>query len=238
VGDILKWANPLPQLDINGATVLFTLTTAADAETEDEYRQRVIDRRAFPPQGGAYADYRIWAKTVEGILHAYPYTGRTPGTVDVYIEADTDTALDDDGTPTIAQRDAVAAAIEQDSSGTANRRPVSSYVTVEPISRQPFDVRVTGLIASSPDAKDATKVVILEALDDFLRAREPFIEGISPLPRADRITQSAVAGVVDEAASTQGATVSSVAVLLAGSPIVEYTLDFGQKAKRGNVTWL
>jgi uncharacterized phage protein gp47/JayE len=231
-GDILKWANPRAQLSTVGATVTTTTVTAADAETEAAYRQRVVDIFAYPPKGGAYADYRIWGTEVEGIINIYPYTGVSPGTVDVYAEATEASSVDGEGTPTTAQLEAVAAAIELDSSGLATRRPVSAYVNFpEAISRQPFDVTVTGLAA---DDTVAAQTVIADALDDHFRSREPFILGLSKLPRLDRVTQAAVSGVVDEAVSTVGGTVTSVALTLSGASITAYTLDFGQKAKLGS----
>jgi uncharacterized phage protein gp47/JayE len=215
-----------------GAEVTTTTVTAADAEAEAAYRQRVIDIFAYPPKGGAYADYRIWGTEVEGIINIYPYTGQSPGTVDVYAEATEASSVDGEGTPTQAQLEAIAAAIELDSSGLATRRPVSAYVNFpEAITRQPFDVEIIGLTA---DDTVAAETVIAAALDDYFRAREPFIVGLSKLPRLDRVTQAAVSGVVDEAASTVGATVTSVFLSLSGASITAYTLDFGQRAKLGS----
>ena len=230
-GDILKWANPIPQVDVQGAAALATVfTTGADAESESDYRQRVIDAFAAPPQGGAYADYDIWASTVEGIANVYPYTGFFPGTVDIYIEATEASSIDGEGSPTEAQKQAVRDAINFDSGGLATRRPVSAVINVKSITRQAFNVVIQGLVAV--DGKfDETKTAIQEALDDYLRSREPFIVGVSRLPRKDRITSSAIAGVVDDVASSQGATVTNVTLQLSGATIPAYTLDFGQKAK-------
>ena len=236
-GDTLKWANPIPQLSTVGAVVQAPQTvTAADAETEAAYRQRVINRFQVRPQGGAYADYRIWGSEAAGIINIYPYTGVTPGTVDVYCEATVATAIDDDGTPSVAALQAVRDLIELDGSGIALRRPVSANVNFpKPITRQPFDVTVYALVADDPVS---TKATIEAALDDWFRSREPFIVGLSVLPRKDRVTASAVAGVVDEAASAEGATVTSVEVSVAGSPVIAYSLDFGQKAKSGAVNYI
>ena len=45
------------------------------------------------------------------------------------------------------------------------------------------------------------------------------------------MTLASVSGVVDEAVAAEGASMTSVALSLGGSPISAYTLDFGQKAK-------
>jgi uncharacterized phage protein gp47/JayE len=233
--DVLKWANPIPQLSTVGATVTSTTATASDAETEEVYRDRVVDWFGARPQGGAYADYKHWGMDEVGIINIYPYTGRAPGTVEIYAEASEATAKDEDGTPWLAQLQAVADLIELDSSGIALRRPVSANVIFpKSITRQSFGVIVHGLVA---DDVDATKTLIEAAVDDYLRSREPFIVGLSVLPRADRVTTSAVSGVVDEAASADGATVNLVEVTVAGDPIIAHTLDFGQKAKSGGVSY-
>lgn len=232
-GDVLKWANAVPQVSEVGATVTATLTTAADAETEDAYRKRVVEAFGARAQGGAYADYRIWGSEDPGILNIYPYTGRAPGTVDVYVEA-TVASSNEDGIPSQDQLDAVEALIEYDSSGIATRRPVTARVNPHKITRQGFDVVVDSLVATDTVAAQDS---IREALDDFLRAREPYISGLSALPRQDRVTAASVAGVVDEAAATVGATVGTVELSLGGTPIIAYTLGQGQKAKLNNVNY-
>ena len=226
VGDVLQWANPIAQLNTVGATVTGSTVTAADAESEDAYRARVVDRFAGRAEGGAYSDYAIWATEVNGIINAYVYTGGEPGSVEVYIEAD-EASSNEDGIPTDAQKAAVEASIEQTSGGLASRRPVSAYVTVRKISRQGYDVTVNGL--STED--DATKAAIDQALDDYFRGREPFILGLSKLPRLDRVTVAAVSGVVDETAAAFGATVTSATLALSGGAITADTLGEGQKAK-------
>lgn len=231
-GDKLEWASPIAQLDSDGgAHCTVAVVTAADAESEDAYRERVVERFAGRAEGGAYSDYRSWATEANGIINAYVYTGEEPGMVDVYIEADEATAADEDGTPTSAQITAVEDLIEYDSSGLASRRPVSVLVTVDPIQRQGFDVVTTGLQAVD---EDATKLAIEQALDDYFRGREPFILGLSTLPRRDRVTAAAVAGVVDETAAAYGASVTTVALHLNGSAITGHTLSNGQKAKLGS----
>lgn len=234
INDILEWANPIPQVSTAGATVNGIFETASDAETEAEYRERVVERFRSRPQGGAYADYSAWALDVLGILHVYPYTG-DPGMVNVFVEATVATAADADGTPTQAQLTAVAASIQLDDGGLASRRPAGSLVKVLPITRTAFDVEVEGLVAVD---EASTKATIEEALDDHFRSREPFITGLSRLPRLDRITKASVSGVVDEAASSSGATVTSVKVQQGGGEILAYSLNFGQKAKLGTPTYV
>lgn len=230
-GDVISFANPQANVATD-ATVATTTVTGADAEDPEVYRERVLDRARSQPQGGAYADYQAWGSGVAGILNVYPYTG-SPGQVDVYVEATVASSGSADGIPTAAQLTAVADAIELDVSGLASRRPAGALVNVYAISRQAYDVTVTGFTGDS-DGEDAIET----AVDDWLRSREPFIVGLSALPRADRVTQAAVGGIADEAASALGETMSTVALEKDGNPISGDTLGDGQRAKLGTITFV
>lgn len=229
-GTVLQFASPLPQVATN-ATVTAITVSGAEAETEDSYRARVLRRYQRRPQGGAYADYQGWGTEVAGIRNVFPYTG-APGQVDVYVE----TVTGPDGIPNSGDLEAVLESIEFDPeespspTGLANRRPANAAINVLPITRTAFDVAVTGL--STTAVVDALE----QGLDEFLRSREPFIVGLSTLPRLDRITQGAVAGVIQEIAEANGASVASVTLTRASITIAEYTLARGELAKLGTFT--
>lgn len=233
-GEELRFANPLPNVS-PVATVAAQLVTAVDAEEIEDYRTRVIRRAQQKPQGGAYADYRIWAESVSGIVAAFPYRGDTPGEIDVYIEASEASSGSADGIPTAGQITAVEDAIELDVNGKASRRPVSDAVNVIAITRSAFDVEVTGLSADDLSAAQAT---IEEAVDEYFRTREPYIVGLSVLPRKDRITAAAVSGAVGESVDAIGGSVVSVSMEKATLPLTAYTLEPGEKAKLGTITFV
>lgn len=217
------------------ATVFGTTKTAADAETPDEYRARVKAKFQARPQGGAFADYQTWALAVPGIINVYPYKG-LPGQVSVYVEADVTSSGSLDGVPTSSQLNDVAAAIELDEGGGATRRPVNAAVTVLPISRTSVDIVVSGL--ANVDDVSGAQEEIKDGIDEYLRSREPFIVGLSVLPRDDRITIAAIGGVVDQIVSARGGTVTRVDLQLSGAPFTAITLGQGQKAKLGNISWV
>jgi len=224
-GDIVSFANPLPNVASN-ATVVSVSEVGADAETEDSYRSRVLRRSQRKPQGGAYADYQIWAESVAGVENAYPYTGDTPGYVDVYVEATE--AIDADGIAPSSLLDDVAAAIELDEDGLATNRPATALVNTLSITRKEIGVTVATLTAAD---EAAVKTAINEGLDEYLRTREPFITGLSVLPRQDRITRGTLGGVVNEIASAKGATVAYVLLTIGGNEQESYGLANGEKAK-------
>lgn len=232
-GATVTFASPLPNVATD-ALVTRQLVTGADAESVENYRARVIRRFQRRPQGGAYADYQQWGEEVAGILNVYPYTG-DPGEVNVYVEATTESSGDPDGIPTQAQLDAVEESIERDEDGRATRRPATAVVNVLPITRTAFDILVTGLSASDVNA---AKQALEAAVDEYLRSREPFILGLSTLPRNDRVTQAAVSGVADEAVSAAGGSMTSLKVFLNSVETDSYTLAEGEKAKLGTATYV
>jgi uncharacterized phage protein gp47/JayE len=232
-GQILQFASPLPYVPTN-VTVIGATVIGADGELEDIYRARILRRFQRRPQGGAYTDYAEWGTEVAGIRAVYPYTG-APGEVDVYVEA----VARPDGIPDAAQLEAVLEAINYDpvespsAEGRANRRPANAAVNVLPITRTAFSVAISGFEATdTPTALEA----IEQGVDEFLRSRQPFIVGLTTLPRLDRITQGAVGGVVNEIAESSGGSVASVTLLRGGVTILQYTLAHGELAKLGSVT--
>lgn len=227
-GQTLTFANPIADV-AKTATVDSQTVTGADAEDSEVYRQRAIDRFQKRPQGGALSDYELWGEGAAGIANVYPYTGATPGEVDVYVESATEV----DGIPTGAQLTAVEDAIDLDVSGLATRRPANAAVNVAAITRVSFEVDVAGLIVSN---ETAVKADILAELTAFFLAREPYIVGLS-VTKEDLITKTAVGGIVYNVVSAAGG-VFSEAVLTKSAVVTDvYTLGDGEKAKLATLTY-
>lgn len=233
-GAVVQFASK-PAVVAQNATVTGASVEGAEAELESVYRERVKLRFKRRPQGGAYADYQQWGTGVAGIRAAFPYTG-SPGEVDVYVEA-----VDGDGVPSGALLAAVLAAINFDPlefpspTGLANRRPANAAINVLPIVRTAFDVEIAGFEANGTADTDSVLAEMQEGLGEFFRAREPFIVGLSALPRLDRVTQGAVAGVVNEIAEANGASVATVILRRAGVAIQQYALARGELAQLGSL---
>lgn len=233
-GAILRFSVPQSGAGAE-TTVSATVNTAADVESEALYMQRIVTRFSAPPQGGAYADYRIWATGVAGISNAYPYTGDTAGTVTVYAEATEASSGSEDGIPTAAQLEQVAEAIELDDEGLASRRPIGALVTTLPIYRSPFFVVISGL--SVPGSTAEVTAQIETALTSYFINRAPYILGLDTQGRADRITQTAVGGVVDDVVAANDGIFTSVVVEDdLGDTVTVYTLSQGEKSKLGGVS--
>lgn len=228
-GDTLSFAGTPANVN---STVFITSHTVlgADAETPASYRTRVRNRFQAKPQGGAYADYRLWGEEVEGVANIYPYAGK-PGEIDVFVEVDAD--VEPDGIADGAHLSAVFDSIQiNNADGKATRRPVGAAVNTLAITRTGFDVTIFGLDGVQDVA--ATQEDIKSGIDEYLRDREPFIVGLSVLPRRDRITRAAISGIVDSIVSAAGGTVNDTQLFLGVPSLPAYTLAHGEKAKLAN----
>lgn len=235
-GAVVTFANPLANVD-RATVVVSQAVTGSDGETTDAYRQRVIDRFQKRPQGGAYADYEQWGEEAPGIINVYPYTG-APGQVDVYAEATVASSGSPDGIPTAAQLQSVLDLINLDSAGLASRRNANAFANVFPITRTGLEVLVTGISGVGDLA--AVQADITTAITEYLLSAEPFIVGVSVLPRRDQITRTRISALVEDITTAAGGTFISAVFNVLGAPtkLSIYTLGEGEKAKADSVTFL
>jgi len=228
VSSVVSFANPLPDV-ARDAVVTAQTVTGADAEDIEVYRQRIVDRFQQRPQGGALSDYKTWGEEVAGILNVYPYTSDCPGQVDCYCEATVASSGSADGIPTTTQLEDVLDSITYDDNGLASRRPAGSLPNTFPITRTGFDVEVLGIEGVDNIAQVESDVE--DAIEEFFYNREPYIVGLAVPPRRDRITQTAVGGVVDDVVSAAGGIFTGVIIELSTVVTPVYTLGIGEKAK-------
>lgn len=222
VNDEITFVNPQPGI---GDTITITIISQEGADTEpiEQYRQRVLDRYQKQPQGGALADYELWAEEAVNVINAYPYAGTTPGTVGVFIEVDNQP----DGIPTAGQLAATLESINFDPvTGLATRRPVTAEASAFAITRTTFVVEVQTLNPDTPDIRTA----IDNAVADLFLDKEPFIQGLSTV-RKDTITNAEVTSTVNTVAAANGSTVNNVITKEGGVPFDLRTLGQGEKAK-------
>ncbi len=234
VGALVTFINPLPNVE-RETTVLNEIVTGADGEATEVYRQRILDRFQKRPQGGAYADYELWAVEPAGILNAYPYTSDCPGQVDVYIEATVASSGSPDGFPTAAQLIEANNSIIFDLAGVPSRRPANALSNTFSISRVGFDVIINGMVVNNPVQIQAD---LTTAITEYFLDREPFIPGLSIEPRKDRITNSAVVGIVEDIVNGANGIFSSAIIEKDAAPITLFALGVGEKAKVLTVTFV
>lgn len=229
-GDIVLFVNPLANVE-RDMLVDSVTTTGTDAETEPVYRQRVIVRFQQQPQGGAGVDYVIWGSIETIVKSIFPYTG-ADGFVDIYVEVFP--SVEADGIPDQATLDAVALAITFED-GVQTRKPINVFLNTLPITRLDFTVNVLGISVPDPAT---TEPLITDALETYFLEREPFIDGVTPLPRADRLQVNNIRSIVDSFVTSAGGTFSDITMFLGAQQIlIEYSLQFGEKSKSTTINF-
>lgn len=142
---------------VDGTATVVDLGGGADAETDDQLRQRVLRRIRQPPMGGAAYDYEAWALAVPGVTRAWAASEMGIGTVTVRFMMD-DLRADNDGFPLPEDIDAVASYIDI-------KRPVTvkDCFVVAPI-RQPVDVSIGNLVPDNEAIRAAIEVSLHEMI--------------------------------------------------------------------------
>ena len=224
------------------ATITNIIVAGVDAESESEYRQRVVERFQLQPQGGALADYRIWASDVAGVLQTYIYTGDPPSYVLVYVAGDP--SIYADRIPSAGLLDLVGAAITYDpETGLATRKPLTAiidpagdgtYSNILPVSILTFDIEITDLIT---DNIIDTKAAIRIALDAYFLSREPYIIGLTPPPAKDKITQSAIIGIISDIVEADNGSFTTAILYVATIITPSHTLEQGELCELDQLTY-
>jgi uncharacterized phage protein gp47/JayE len=83
---------------VDGTVTIVEMTGGVDIESDDDLRERVLERIQQPPMGGAQYDYVAWAKQVPGVTRAWAFPEQGPGTMTVRFLMD-ELRADDDGWP-------------------------------------------------------------------------------------------------------------------------------------------
>ena len=221
VGDYVSPVNPIGIE--KEAVITEILVTGTNAENVEVWRGRILERIRNPPQGGALADYIIWAEEPTGIKRAFVEQIEA-GVVGVYCESATEV----DGIPTESQLQEAENSIRQ-----PYRKPMTAGLSVMPISRLSFDVDIVDLNPNEGDLHTA----IENALEVFMLQREPFMEGISMLPKKNEVSVNLVLSQVVFSIGSYGGTIKEVRLYSGGQEITTKTLKVGELAKLGTVNY-
>jgi hypothetical protein len=236
-GDVLNFVNPLGNVK-KAATVTTIINDGTDDETEGEYRYRVVNRYRMQPQGGALADYRIWASDVPGVLSVYPYNDAdSPSGVLLYVSGNP--AVYPDRLPTDALLFQVGDACTYNpETKKATRKPITavldpsgngSYSNIRPVTIIDFSVYINGLAGIIPsEFADAVR----PAVEDYFLGREPYIRGLSDdNNKTNIVSRNNVSSVVDQIAISVKTEFDAVTMTLGEYEIPSYTLGMGELAK-------
>lgn len=71
-GITLTFTNPIAGINTN-VTASTAIEGGTDEETDDEYRERILQRKRQLPHGGSEFDYETWALEVAGVTRAWSF---------------------------------------------------------------------------------------------------------------------------------------------------------------------
>ncbi len=205
------------------AEITTTIQTAANPESTEAFRSRILQRQQNLPQGGAVPDWILFATSVPGIAEAY-IERPLAGFVDIY-------PLTDDPDPN--NRIPGSAKLTEVFNFVSDQRraPIrAANIDVLAATEIEFDVDISNLSPTSP----ALQQRIEDAIEAYMFARraKQYPDELQPV---DVIS----AGEITRIAIDSGAQVATVELKTAGgTPIVSQQLDPGELAKLRTVTFI
>ena len=237
--DTLNFVNPYGFIKTE-TIVSDVARVGLDNELESSYRNRVINRFRLQPQGGALADYRIWASEVSGVLNVYPYNDKEqPGGVLLYVSGISDVYADRIPDKGLLKKVGEVCTYDPET-GKATRKPLTamldpkndgSYSNVKPVSVAVFDVVITGVSGIIP--ADFAQVV-KPALQNYFLDRDLYIRGLSDdNNRTNVVSKNHVITVINQIAVSIKAIFETAEIRKDGKVAPLYTLDNGELARLG-----
>lgn len=221
IGNTLTATAPIALVS-STATVSFEDETPLSAETEDEYREKVLNAFRLEPQGGAGADYRLWAADVQEVSNSYPFAADGFTIVNLYIEATILDSLDGKGTPTITTINDVQASIEDPTVDRPSRKPILDVVNYLPVTPLDIIITITGFVGLTAEIESAIETAISE---EIARIR-PFIGSIDILANKNNIlSEFKIIGLIMSA--NPGSIFTDVSFTVDGGAIASFTFDDG-----------
>lgn len=217
-----------PIVNVNStATVTAVFTSPVEAETTEEFRQRILDAYQLSPQGGAPADYVLWASDAAGVRTSYPYAASgVANEINLYVEAILSDSVGPPfkGVPTSTILTDVESVVETDPDTGIGRRPLGVFaINVLPV--VPKDLTIQ--IDSGGTITVAQQALIISALTEAIYDIRPFIAGVDPIAtRNDTISTFGIGSVIIE--TIGGVIISSIDLTVDSSPEVSYMFDNGE----------
>jgi uncharacterized phage protein gp47/JayE len=229
-GEILNIASV--DLGLDGtALVVDTLTSGADAETDESFSERVALRYRTRYINGSTSGYAQNGLECPNFIWVGPYAHPTlPGAINIFGKVDNQVG----GIPTQGQLNELLDYVTYDPiTGKTVRRPTCDTVYTLPIFNRQFDLEV--FISGSNSEINAN---ITTAVNNYMDSLEPYIEGMSG-SRKDVLTNTGVASEADAVAVAAGAKVTSVTItdVLTALPETNYTFYGGEFGVFRNITF-
>lgn len=194
----------------------------AEIEAVEAYRTRLLERLAYPPQGGTTSDYWRWATSVDGCTGCFVWPRRGGvGRVTLWPVFDGRRA---GGLPTTAELALVREAVEASA-------PDGALITVAAFTPHVVDVTIPGLQPSTQALRDT----IAAEIANTFAARARISGGAEAHPSFPmRATPHSFSrSWIEEAISRAVGEVRHGPI----SPAADITLADGERAVLGTITW-
>lgn len=231
VGDTLTATAPIALVN-SQCVVDEEITAPLSAETEDEYRSKVLNAFRLEPQGGAGADYRLWSADVQEVKNSYPFAAAGFTQVNLFIEAKIADSTDGKGTPSSDTLDDVETAIEDPTVDRPSRKPILSVVNYLPVT--PLDVLIT--ITDYVGLTAEIEATILATISEEMFKIRPFVSSIDVLDnKNDILSNHKIIGLILMA--KPGSIFSSVSFTVDGVDYDTYTFSNGDIPHLVSITY-
>jgi uncharacterized phage protein gp47/JayE len=227
------------------AAVTATATLGVNAETDAEYRPRVLFAQRAVTGGANATDHKIWAEAVPGVRMAFPYAGRPtgtslPGDRTVYVEAVT--SVDPDGIAPLPLLAAVRDAINTDPATGESRATLGltdDTLFVESIIRTSVFIEIRNLDVE-PEREADLKADMTTAFQIYFQSITPFVDGVDLVQeRRDTISTLSVSEIAQDVIQSYGANAQGIGFgLVVGSFLTLYYLNPGELAKLGGIAYV
>jgi hypothetical protein len=175
-GDVLFATAPI--LGVNKTAIAHTeIVEPLSPEDLEEYRAKTVEAFKLESQGGAPADYKLWALDAQGVARAYPYakTGYV-NEIDLFIEATPRDSEDGKGTPTKKIIDDVDSVVRHDPDTSKSiyergRKPMQVFVHCLPVKIRQIDIEINGYRDITPGIQSLLLTAIKSEIDKI----RPFV---------------------------------------------------------------
>lgn len=188
VNDTMSLTGPIAGVN-KVATVTAEIVEPRAAEEIEDYRQAALDAYRLEPQGGAAADYRLWAADAQGVRRVYPYAKtNAPGEVNLFIEATRADSTDSKGTPSAALIEDVEEVVDFDPDTSKplserGRRPLQVVVNYEPVTIKSITIEVDNYTDITAEIQTQNETALDELIDEI----RPFVAGADVLSEKNDI---------------------------------------------------
>lgn len=227
-----------PISNVSSAAYISAIVTPPQAaETEKDYRKKILLAYRLEPTGGSVDDYRLWAQDAQGVAVIYPYNkSGYPNELQIYVEATIADSVDGKGTPSAQLLEDVEEVVEMNPDTTLarrTRRPMGILnIDFLPVTIREIDIDIPNFIGVTAPQQ----ALIDSALEDMLAAMRPFVAGGDILAeKNDILDANKIVAVIVTA--VPGASFSAPTFTVDGVPFSTYTFIAGNIPHKNGVTY-